>query len=67
MGKARTKPVKGAAERMIRVVYKLFADGGNKAVKQMIENLSDLDATASREKIVFKETPKGWQPEYCAA
>lgn len=65
--KARTKPVRGAAERFIRVWYKTYADGSGD-IKAMISRLAELDANAARSKVVFRETPnKGWQPdEECA-
>jgi putative transcriptional regulator len=63
--KARTKPIKGPGERMIRVVYKAIVS--DKGIKRMVQRLSDLDEIHTRGKIVFKETQKGWQPEERAA
>lgn len=61
--KARTKPVKGAAERIIRALYNEFskADG---TVKMMLERLAALDAVVAPEKIVMRKAGnKRWQPE----
>jgi putative transcriptional regulator len=62
--KARTKPVKGAAERMIRVLAKMYL-GDNGSAKQMIERLAELDVIPSPTRVVMRERGKKWRPEVC--
>jgi DNA-binding transcriptional regulator YiaG len=59
--KTRGKPVKGAAERMIRVVYKAFS--GNGSIKNMIERLAALDAVSAPAKVVMREKDNEWRAE----
>ena len=59
--KARTRPVKGAAERMIRALYIEFvkADG---TVRRLLERLAELDAVAAPEKIIMRKPDrKPWR------
>jgi putative transcriptional regulator len=60
--KARTKPVKGSAERMTRVLYKACLNG-NGDIKGLIERLAELDAQPSR-RLVLRETKCGWTSEH---
>jgi DNA-binding transcriptional regulator YiaG len=58
--KYRNKPVKGAADRMLRVLYLSFVDGDGE-VRRMIERLAELDAQPAPARVVLRETPEGWQ------
>lgn len=40
--KARSKPIRGAADRLIRVLYNEYV-GGDGTVRQMVERLAELD------------------------
>lgn len=62
--KARSKPIKGAAERMIRVLFRMYS-GDDCAVKRMIEKLAELDAIAPPAKVVMRETSEGWRSDLC--
>jgi putative transcriptional regulator len=61
--KSRNKAVKGAAERMLRVLYSTWV--GNGDVKRMIEHLAELDAQPAPSRIVLQETATGWQAQGC--
>lgn len=58
--KARNKPVKGAAERMLRSYYLACVDGDGE-IKRLIERLAELDSQPPRQKVVLRETPRGWE------
>jgi DNA-binding transcriptional regulator YiaG len=59
--KNRTKPIRGAAERMLRVLYLMYVDG--KDVKQMIERLAELDTKPPLHRVVLRETAHGWRAD----
>lgn len=62
--KARTKPFNGSADRLLRVIYKEFADGDG-SVRAMVKRLEELDQVEPT-KIRFRETERqGWQPQFC--
>lgn len=63
--KARTKPVRGAADRFTRVLYNQFINGDG-SIKALIERLAELDQI-DRPNGRFYETEKGWHEHACAA
>jgi putative transcriptional regulator len=64
--KARDKGVRGAAERMIRILYMQFVN--DPAIRQKIERLAELDVLAHSPKMVLKKPPGShWVAEDCLA
>lgn len=58
--KARSKPVKGAAERMLRVLYLSYTKGDGD-IRRMIDRLAELDCQPAQAKVVYRETSRGWE------
>jgi DNA-binding transcriptional regulator YiaG len=62
--KARNKPVKGSAERMMRVLFHAYS-GGDAEIRHMIDKLATLDATPAPSKVVMRETDNKWRSQAC--
>jgi putative transcriptional regulator len=56
---ARTKPIPGLADRLIRVLYSQYS-GGDTDVRRMVDRLAELDQI-ERAKACVRETEAGWQ------
>ena len=58
--KARSKPVNGTAERMLRVLY-LSNTKGDGDIRRMIDRVAELDCQPMQAKVVYRETSRGWE------
>jgi putative transcriptional regulator len=64
--KTRDKSIRGAAERMIRVVYMQFVN--DQEIRDKIERLAELDVLAHPPKLVLRKPPGAhWTAEECVA
>lgn len=62
--KARTSPIPGPADRLLRAIYSEYL-GGDGSVRSLVERLADLDRVDDVE-MRFRETEEGWQPAVAA-
>lgn len=63
--KARTKPVPGPADRMLRALYSEYA-GHDGSIRRMVERLAAQDNATALGTITLRETRKGWRLEALA-
>lgn len=60
--KARTKEIPGSADRLLRALYKEYANGRS-SVRQVVERMIEMDDdVAPGHRVSFRETDRGWQP-----
>ena len=62
--KARTKPINGPVDRLLRALYSEYLNGDG-AVRKIVDRLAALNVV-EKSNGRFCETDKGWLPQECA-